>query len=99
MDNKEELNEVVDASKSRMKRNKASIEAIDLQNVPVDPLRTLGKVLTVDTPLVELILQDTQLLPQECAFIGANVRLKQLRTLDLSCNKIGLKGLCHLLDL
>lgn len=46
----------------------------------------------------ELVLHDSQLLPRECLEIARSPHVRHLRTLDLSCNHIGLEGLCSLFD-
>lgn len=57
----------------------------------------LRKVLDVlKAPLIELSLQNTSIMPQECLALASDHRVSQLLKLDLSCNPIGFRGLCNL---
>ena len=58
----------------------------------------LNEALKLDTNLLELLLQDIDIVPQECLKLASDPRVANLRHLDLSCNPIGFKGLCNLLQ-
>ena len=47
--------------------------------------------------MVELKLHDSQIVSKECLVIASMPHLESLKVLDLSCNPIGLAGLCNLL--
>ena len=46
--------------------------------------------------MLELILHDSKIMPQECEQIASSELVCELKTLDLSCNPIGLTGLFSL---
>jgi hypothetical protein len=47
-------------------------------------------------PILELVLNSTFITANECLVLAANPRVKDLQTLDLSCNPISVLGLLHL---
>ena len=91
-----ELNELFNASK--MDENKSKITNICIQNVQVPARSILDDAISKYSNLTDLSLQDIDIVPQECLQLASDPRVKNLTHLDLSCNPIGFKGLCNLLN-
>ena len=91
-----ELSELLEA----MKRNqdKTSITEICVQNIQVQAQHIIDDAISNSTNLLELLLQDIDIVPQECLKLASDPRVANLRHLDLSCNSIGFKGFCNLLQ-
>ena len=93
-----EFEETLTDSKQKVKENQAEIGIIEVKNVPVQPLDLSPNIISYNSNVLELVLQDCQIMPQECKNIAESLLVIEVKTLDLSCNPIGLKGMCNLLN-
>eukprot|EP00347_Sterkiella_histriomuscorum_P023178 403335652 len=77
--------------------NQANTRKLDLGNI-VMPINLLEQAICPPKLLIELRLSSCGLIAKDCRILSSMQSLCQLRSLDLSCNKIKIQGLLYLLE-
>lgn len=65
---------------------------------PEGPLSLCKRIMASRRMLTELNLQSCNLMPSDCLEIASSQKSASLRTLDVSCNPIGFKGILNLFN-
>lgn len=81
-----------------MKEGQFEISKFQIDRFPVLISNIDAVLKTLPQPILELCLNSTFLTASECLVLSENPQFANLRTLDLSCNPITIKGLVYLID-